>query len=327
MSAQPPNRPTDTLVFGEPTGPGHESELSPPVLQVPRSVRNPSRTAARRARERRRAAQRRSRVRMRAGSEALLAFLVLLGLTLLLVDLRTEAFAGPRALLAGLIGPLQTGVDRVTDPQAADQALAAENQQLRAELAAVQGDRDRLAELEALYALTSRSAQQVVGASIVARSPAATPAMTATIDRGSRDGIAVDQAVLAAGGLAGRVATVAPGTAVISFVTDTGSVVGGRLVGSSEAGIVRGTGDPQRLTMELLDPLVMVRTGDTVVTYGSPGNGPFPPGLALGTVTDVGDPSAPRRTLTLRPAADPTAVTAVAVVRAAPRPEPQQAGS
>lgn len=320
MTQQPPPSDRDTLVFGGQEAAAHdapEPALTPPAIRAPRSTRSPSRHAARRARDRRRAAQRRSRVKMRAGSEALLAFLILLGLTLLLVDLRTDgsAFAGARSLLAGVIGPLQTGMDRVTDPPTADPALIGENQQLRAELAAAGGDRDRLRELEGLYAITSRDGQRVVGASIVARDPGAVGSMTATIDRGAADGVAVDQAVIAAGGLAGRVVAVSQHTAVISFLTDAGFVVGGALVGSSQAGIVRGTGDPRRLTMDLLDPLASVRVGDAVVSYGSPGQAPFPPGLAVGTVTDIGDPSNAKRTLTLQPTADPTAVTVVAVVQ------------
>lgn len=320
MTQPSPSPDRRTLVFG-----GQETAaldepgaaLTPPTIRPPRSPRSPSRQAARRARDRRRAAQRRSRVKMRAGSEALLAFLVVLGLTLLLLDLRTEgaAFAGARSLFAGAIGPLQTGVDRVTDPPTADAELMAQNQQLRAELAAAGGDRDRLRELERLLAITSRDGLQVIGASIVARDPGAVGSMTATIDRGSGDGVAVDQAVISAGGLAGRVITVSSDTAVISFITDADFVVGGRVVGPSQAGIVRGTGHPKHLQMELLDPLAAVRTGDTVVSYGSPGAAPFPPGVEVGTVVDIGDPANPKRLLTLQPTADPAAVTVVAVVQ------------
>lgn len=320
MTEQQSSAGRDTMVFGgqdaaapDPPAP----ELTPPAMRATRSARSASRRAARRARDRRRAAQRRSRVKMRAGSEALLAFLVLLGMTLLLIDLRTDgsAFAGARSVLADVMGPLQTGVDRVTHPPTADAAVIAENQRLRAELAAVDGDRDRLRELEGLLAITSRDGQQIVGASIVARDPGAVGSMTATIDRGAVDGIAVDQAVIAAGGLAGRVVDVSPRTAVIAFLTDADFVLGGRLVGSGASGVVRGTGNPQQLTMDLLDPLTPVRAGDAVVSYGSPGQAPFPPGVEVGTVTDIGDPSNPKRTIALRPTADPGAVTVVAVVQ------------
>ena len=246
----------------------------------------------------------------------MLAFLILIGLTLLLIDLRTDgsAFAGARSLGAAAIGPLQAGVAEVVDPADADAVLVGENERLQSELAAQAGDRSRLAELEGLLGIVGRSSQRVVAAAVVALDSGAGSALTATIDRGSDAGLAVDQAVLASGGLAGRVQSVAPATAVVRLTADPGFVVGARLAGSGQAGIIRGTGEPDRLTMDLLDPLVEVPLGESVVTYGSPGTGPFPPGLAIGTVTDAGDPANPRRVLQVRPTAPLTAVSVVAVV-------------
>lgn len=308
-----------TLLFGG--GPESEQvggERSAGVLPAPRAVQDSPRSAARRARQRRRAAQRRSRVRMRAGSEVLLAFLVLLGLTLLLIDTRTDggAFAAPRAWATAVFGPMQAGIDAATDPAAADAALQAENEQLRAQLKSSAADRARLAELEQLLGLTSSSRAEVVVASVVAHDSGPGGAAGATIDRGSDDGIVADQAVLASGGLVGLVRAAAPSSAVVRFVTDAGFVAGGRLQASGEAGIVRGGGSPGRMTMELLNPLAAVERGDVVVTYGSPGDGPFPAGLVIGTVTDPGDAASAKRVVTLEPATDPSTVSAVAVILA-----------
>ncbi len=308
-----------TLAFGgaEPSAPAAVEAVAPggPILGGVRPA--PARSPARRARQRRRAAQRRSRARMREGSEALLVFLVLLGLTLLLIDVQTggRAYAIPRSAAAAVLGPLQDGVDDVVDPEQADAELLAENERLQAELAASASasDRARLQELESLLGIAGRAQHRVIGASIVALDADAGNTLTATIDRGSGDGVAEDLAVLAGGGLGGRVLTAGPRSAVVLLAADTRFAVGGQLASSSEIGIVRGTGDADRLTMELLDPLTQVGVGDPVVTAGSPGSRPFPPGVAIGTVVDAGDPTQPRRILQLEPAADLTTLTAVAV--------------
>ena len=92
-------------------------------------------------------------------------------------------------------------------------------------------------------------------------------------------------------------------------------IIGARLAETGESAIVRGTGDPARLTMELLDPMAEIAVGDQVVTVGSPQGRPFPPGLVVGTVTDPGEPGLPSRVVTLAPAADLTKVSVVAVLR------------
>lgn len=337
-AAPPVPAAAEPLVFGDDPGPGPDLLVvgePAPAAELPRTALDrlrrrtphPQRTAAQRARRRRRAAQRRASAALRNGSSALLVLLVLIGLTLLLVDLRTAggAFAAPRAAVAAVLGPLQTGVDRVSErPGAA--AAEAQLTDLRAELAASEADRQRLAELEALFGLVGRTGHQVVAAAVVAADAAG--GQSATIDRGSRDGLAPDQAVLTGSGLAGKIVSTTTGTAVVRFLSDARSAVGARLPGTGEAGIVRGTGRPGALQMELLDPVVPLAAGDPVVTYGSPGSLPFPPGLLIGTVADPGDPASPRRIVTIDPAApmSRTDVVAVVVQPAAPQPAPVVSG-
>jgi rod shape-determining protein MreC len=324
---------TPRLVLGDEPGPepvlAVDEEPAPlaglswPVAgRLAQRAPDPARLAAQRARRRRRAAQRRSARDLRLGSAALLGLLVLCGLTLLLLDLRSagQAFAGPRSVVAAVLGPLQTGVERVEpgpDPQ-----TQAELADLRARLAAPDADRARLAELEALFGLVSRTGHQVVAGTVVAVDRSG--GQSATIDRGSDDGLARDQAVITGSGLAGRVVATTGGTAVVRFLSDAQSAVGARLPGTGEAGIVRGTGRPGVLEMELIDPVVEVAAGDPVVTYGSPGAAPFPPGLLIGTVLDPGDPASPRRIVTIGPAAPMSRADVLAVVvepaRTAPAP-------
>jgi rod shape-determining protein MreC len=253
---------------------------------------------------------------MRQGSEALLAFLVLTCLTLLLTDLQTggSAFSGARTLVAGVVGPLQIGTQQSLGAAPANARLSAENQRLQAELRASAGDRLRLRQLEALLGVASSSGQTVVAASVVGESPSPGPSATITIDRGAQDGIVADQAVLADGGLAGVVLRTAQTTSVVRLASDPAFVVGAVLTASGESGIVRGTSDPDWLSLELLDPLVTVRIGEAVATMGSGVQGPFPPGVAIGNVSGKGDASQTRRVLRIRPAADLTRLSVVGVL-------------
>ncbi len=252
---------------------------------------------------------------MREGSEALLAFLILVGLTLLLIDVQTDgrAYDAPREAAALVLGPLQIGADAMVRQDPTDPDRLAQEQLLLAELSASDADRRRLQELEELFGLVGRSQLQVTGADVVALE-ARGGGIAATIDRGSGDGVAADQAVLAGDGVVGTISSAAPTSAVVRLSADSRFAVGARLAESGEAGIVRGTGDPDRLTMELLDPLAPVAVGDRVVTIGSPQGRPFPPGLVVGAVVDPGDPGQPRRIVTLTPAADLTQLSAVAVM-------------
>ena len=314
-----------TLQFGE-SGSEAVPEVELPSARVPPVPRlrprgrraSTRRIAARRARQRRRAAERRSTTRLRAGSPILLAFLVICGLTLLMVDQRTagSAFDGPRRAVLAVLGPLQSAAAEVAPGAATDIArLRAENERLQAELATQQAAAaQRAAELSALLGVIASSGHAVVAADVTALNFDPDRSLTAVVNAGSRDGVAVDQPVVAAGGLAGRVIEVASTTAVVRLTADPEFVAGALLPGSGEAGIVRGTGDPALLEMELLNPLAPAEVGDPVVSYGSPGSHPFPPGLVIGEVADAGDPENPRRTLLIRPAPTLTGLGAVAVI-------------
>lgn len=108
------------------------------------------------------------------------------------------------------------------------------------------------------------------------------------IDKGSRDGIKVNQPVLGNGGLAGRVVRVGPTTADVLLLIDRQSAVAARLSTNGELGTVNGKGGGT-LEFELLDPRARVAEGDRVVTSGYSG-GLFPAGIPLGTV--IGAPLA-----------------------------------
>ena len=132
-----------------------------------------------------------------------------------------------------------------------------------------------------------------------------------TLDVGMRDGIRVDRAVIAPDGLVGRVVDVAEGTSDIEVLGSARAAVGiGTLTGS----------DPT--TSHDADELVVTQlrrdrasVGDEVVTLGSPGQRPYPPGISVGRVTSVAKaPGELTDTALVEPSVDLATLDVVAVL-------------
>ena len=271
----------------------------------------------------------------------ILAILVLASITLIVLDLRGGS-GGPlqplRSATAAVFGPLERGVTAVFSPvgrlvdslsQLSDQqeridALEAENEQLRVAVDTAGVDIARVAELDALLGLAADTALDIVPAQVIAVGPAQGFAWTVAIDAGSIDGIEVGMSVINGGGLLGRTVSVGPDTSTVLLLVDATSTVGGRLAGSSQIGIVSGTGRQDLLTMQLLDPLAAIDVGDVVVTFGSRGGRPFVPGIPIGRVESVsGTPGQLTRVANLAPYADASRLNLVGVVVAQQRTEPR----
>lgn len=114
-----------------------------------------------------------------------------------------------------------------------------------------------------------------------------------TIDLGSRDGIEADLAVVAPGGLVGRVVEVSPWTSDVEVIGSGGADVGVRVGAERLLGALTGS---DAVTARDADQLVVtsltrgrLAVGDEVVTLGSPGGRPYPPGVAVGEVARVAD--------------------------------------
>ncbi len=271
----------------------------------------------------------------------ILAILVLASITLIVLDLRGGT-GGPlqplRSATAAVFGPLERGITAVFSPvgrlvdsvsQLGDQqeridALEEENEQLRVAVDTAGVDIARVAELDALLGLAADTAIDIVPAQVIAVGPAQGFAWTVAIDAGSIDGIEVGMSVINGGGLLGRTVSVGPDTSTVLLLVDATSTVGGRLAGSSQIGIVSGTGRQDLLTMQLLDPLAAINVGDVVVTFGSQGGRPFVPGIPIGRVESVsGTPGQLTRVANLAPYADASLLNLVGVVVAQQRTEPR----
>lgn len=241
--------------------------------------------------------------------------LALLGLTLvvLLADLVGAPLGPLRGAGATVLGP----VERLVAPgeDRAD-ALKEENLRLQEQVRRLEEQRRQTSQVDDLPVLEATTTTARVVA--LDRAGASGPERV-TIDVGRHDGVRPDSAVIAPGGLVGRVVEVGRWTSDVEVVGSPRAGVGVRTGAKGVIGTLTGS-DPT--TAHDADELVVtqlgrdeVEAGDDVVTLGSPGGRPYPPGITIGTVTDVErPPGALTDTALVDPAVDLTSLDVVAVV-------------
>ncbi len=106
------------------------------------------------------------------------------------------------------------------------------------------------------------------------------------VTAGAREGIAKGQAVVAGGGLVGRVQAVGDRSARVLLLTDLNSRVPVMLEESRERAILAGDNAPHP-QIQFLRHDASVNTGERVVTSGH--GGVLPPGLPVGIVSGIGE--------------------------------------
>jgi rod shape-determining protein MreC len=193
----------------------------------------------------------------------------------------------------------------------------AENEQLRRELADTQIELQRLRALvdrsrglERLLELRDQSKLTTKAAEIIAAG--ATPDFrTVTIDKGTRDGIQSDMAVLAPGGVVGRIVVPSLRAAKVQLLIDRNAAAGAVIERSRAQGVVVGGGD-ERLRMEYVSELADVLVGDVVMTSGI--DGIFPKGFVIGTVDELEKSGNAYKRIVVKPALDFRSLEAVLVV-------------
>src|ERR1700722_18930204 len=169
-------------------------------------------------------------------------------------------------------------------------SVRAENDDLKRQLAAaeiaLQVQRalaDRTRGLERLLDLRDRSNLKTVPAEIIAAG--ATPEFrTLTIDKGTRDGVRPDMAIISASGIVGRVVVPGIRAAKVQMLIDRNAAAGALVERSRAQGVVVGRGD-DRLQLEYVSEVADVAVGDVVVTSGI--DGIYPKGFVIGRVETI----------------------------------------
>ena len=108
---------------------------------------------------------------------------------------------------------------------------------------------------------------------------------------GSSDGVHVNDPVVAAGGLAGKVTQVTGGQSTVTLITDQSSNVSAQVMPDGSSGIVRpDVGDPNNMLLDYIQSGAKIAKGDSVVTSGftsSKLDSIFPRAIQIGRVTKV----------------------------------------
>ena len=188
--------------------------------------------------------------------------------------------------------------------------LRAENDQLKLTISQLQS---RAAEADRLeWLLNFKQGHRevpMVGARVIADS-AGTASRTIEIDRGERDGVRRNMAVITPDGAVGKVIEVYRDAAQVLLLTDKDSGAGAMLVESRTQHPVGGTGEPM-LLMKYVAAEDKVIVGEKIVTSGM--DKIFPPDIPVGTVVEV-KAGNPFKQIRVQPAAKLDRLEAVIVL-------------
>jgi rod shape-determining protein MreC len=184
---------------------------------------------------------------------------------------------------SGVTRPVVGFIDAISDIASLrdeNEALRLENEQLRTEVqqfSSIQAELDHLMEINDL---------EVAGdlPTVVARiqSPGSSSYENVRfIDKGADDGISLGDAVVDEQGLVGRVDEVFSRSARVKLIVDPNVTVNVRDEITNQTGLA--TGNTLGLILRVFGAEEPIREGNVVVTAGSR----FPPGIAVGTVSET----------------------------------------
>ena len=236
------------------------------------------------------------------------------------------AEAGRAALTA--IAPLQEGVTKAFHPvsqffsslaelpslRSKNEALRDQVRSLEAQLSTVTSLESRIAQYESMFNMktTLLSNMDTTGANVIA-SGVSNFEWSVVLDKGSSDGLRVNDPVIAQGSLAGHIVEVTPTSSKVQLIIDPDSRVSARLQVSRETGLLLGRGN-EDLGMQYVDEATQVQPNEGVETAGYQG-GLYPPGIPIGTVASVEAAAGVlTKTVTVRPTVDLSTLDFVLVV-------------
>ena len=221
--------------------------------------------------------------------------------------------------LAGWVGDTLDAKGEVKD-------LRSERDALRRSAVAGTAARRENAELKRLLELDEAAGLEragPVGARVIGQDPSLWYGQV-TINKGTSDGVRVDQPVVTGEGLVGRVSFASAGTAIVRLITDHTTRVSARVNATGITGVVRvEAGRPTELVMDYTRRDDDVRQGQVIVTAGTRSNSDrlvslYPPNVPIGTVTRVDQPATDDQEVHLRPFADLRRMEFVQVLTRAP---------
>jgi rod shape-determining protein MreC len=235
--------------------------------------------------------------------------LVLLSLVMITAYFRESPNGGlheAQGAGATVLRPFQVGIERIVRPfrdawgwfdglldaKSENERLTEEVTALRQELAQAKAATQQNQDLRQLLGIEAPPGFDLVSAVILSHA-ASQFEQEVVISVGSDNGVEVNDPVVTAKGLVGRVVHVTDGTSRVMLLTDEGSFVSAEDVNHGAKGLIgAGRAGSGSLVLDMVDKRFVVRVGDEVVTSGSQlGEEPslYPRGIPIGEVSSVGD--------------------------------------
>ena len=241
----------------------------------------------------------------RAGRRRAVAFTILLALSLILMAISSSpGITEFQNAVAYALRPVQGAIHEVAATVSSAVSAVGEIQGLHSDNAALRRENERLTadniraqaiereneQLTGLLQLRGSFQYETAAAEVIARE-SSEARRSITISKGTDDGIAKGDVVIAEGGaLVGRVTEIGPTFANVTLISDRSSSVTGETETSAARGEVVGQLGGA-LIMQNIDSTEKVTPGEQVLTPGievAPGiRSPYPKGLVIGEVTDV----------------------------------------
>jgi rod shape-determining protein MreC len=195
-----------------------------------------------------------------------------------------------------------------------------ENQQLRTEVAqlrvGLQQER-ALAEqsrmLQKLLDMKMETPLKTTAAYVIAGG-ASPDFRTATIDKGTSDGLMPDMAVISPAGVVGRIILPTSRAAKVQLLIDRDAAAGALTERARAQGVVVGTGTSLRL--DHVSGTADIKIGDRVVTSGI--EGIYPKGFEIGQIESIERRAGEFSSVIIRPAVEFASIEAVLVVLTPP---------
>jgi rod shape-determining protein MreC len=244
-----------------------------------------------------------------------LALLVVLSLILLSAYFGERSNGALHSAQRGfltVVSPIQNGANKALKPvrdligwfgdtlhaKGQRDELRKQVDKLRREVISDEAEKHGYHELLALYRLDNELSikdYRPVSATVVAKSPNVWYS-TVTIDAGEDSGVRVNDPVINAEGLVGKIAQAASDGAQVALITDSSVGVSARIGTSGATGIVQPkVGDPNDLLLQYLPANTRASKGEYVLTSGTVSSGDdslYPPGIPIGQVTSLNEESA-----------------------------------
>lgn len=224
----------------------------------------------------------------------------------LAIGLALQPVQGAVSSVVAAVNAAARTVSDIDHLESENKSLREDNDRLAAENRQLEEMRRENEQLTALLQLRNGFQYDTVTAPIIG-AESSEFRRTVAIGKGTSDGIAIGDVVIARGGaLVGRVVDIAQTSASVRLITDAGSTVIGQLPSAATGEVVGDLGGV--VVMNRIDATETVQLGDAVVTAGIQLTGgvrsAYPKGLVIGEVVDVKrDPNAVVQTAWLAPAA------------------------